>query len=105
MSCFSRYVHKYRRYLLKSRGYDFDTVVDHVAQVLGMNRADVLSSGRQPHKVRARSLLCFWASRELGMSMLQWSKRIKIFQPTASQSATRGERIAKENKLKLLKNK
>jgi len=29
-----------RRYLLKSGGYDFDTVVDRVAQVLGMNRAE-----------------------------------------------------------------
>ncbi len=45
-----------RRYLLKSRGYDFDTVVDRVAQVLGMNRAEVLSSGGQPNKVQARSL-------------------------------------------------
>ena len=94
-----------RKYLLKSGGHDFYTVVDRVAQVLGMNRAEVLSSGRQPHKVQARSLLCFWASRELGMSMVQLSKRLKISQPTASQSATRGEKIAKENKLKLLKNK
>ncbi len=70
-----------------------------------MNRAEVLSSGRQPHKVQARSLLCFWASRELGMSMVQLSKRLKISQPTVSQSVTRGENIAKENKLKLLKNK
>ncbi len=45
-----------RRYLLKSGGYDFDTLVDRVAQVLGMNRAEVLSSGRQPNKVQARSL-------------------------------------------------
>jgi len=94
-----------RKYLLKSGGYDFDTVVDRVAEVLGMNRAEVLSSGRQPHKVNARSLLCFWASRELGMSMVQLLKRLKISQPTASQSATRDEKIAKENKLKLLKNK
>jgi len=94
-----------RKYFLKSSGYDFDTVVDRVAKVLGINRSEVLSSGRQPHKVQARSLLCFWASRELGMSMVQLSKRLKISQPTASQSATRGEKIAKENKLKLLKNK
>jgi len=94
-----------RKYLLKSGGYDFDTVVDRIAKVLGINRSEVLSSGRQPHKVHARSLLCFWASRELGMSMVQLSKRLKISQPTASQSATRGEKIAKENKLKLLKNK
>jgi len=45
-----------RKYLLKAGGYDFDTVVDRVAQVLGINRSEVLSSGRQPHKVQARSL-------------------------------------------------
>ncbi|MBW2608073.1 MAG: hypothetical protein JRD05_10610 [Deltaproteobacteria bacterium] len=50
----------------------------------GINRVEVLISGR-----------------ELGMSMVQLSKRFKISQPTASQSATRGEKIAKENKLKL----
>jgi len=83
-----------RKYLLKSGGHDFYTVVDRVAKVLGINRSEVLSSGRQPHKVQARSLLCFWASRELGMSMVQLSKRLKISQPTASQSATRGEKIA-----------
>ena len=94
-----------RKYLLKSRGFNLDAVVDRVAEVLGINRAEVLSSGRQPHKVQARSLVCFWASRELGMSMVQLSKRLKISQPTTSQSVTRGEKIAKENKLKLLKNK
>jgi len=70
-----------------------------------MNRAEVLSSGRQPHKVQARSLVCFWASRELGMSMAQLSKRLTISQPTVSQPANRGEKIVKENKLKLLQNK
>ncbi|MBW2739135.1 MAG: hypothetical protein JRE64_09885 [Deltaproteobacteria bacterium] len=91
-----------RNYLLKARGYDFNTVVDRVAEVLGVNRTEVLSSGRQPHRVQARSLVCFWASRELGMSMVELSKRLKISQPTVSQSANRGEKIAKENKLNLL---
>jgi len=94
-----------RKYLLKAKGHNFDTVVDRVAKVLGMNRSEVLSSGRQPHKVKARSLLCFWASRKLGISMVQLSKRLKISPPTVSQSATRGEKIAKENNLKLLDNK
>ncbi len=91
-----------RKYLLKARGYNFDTVVDRVAQVLKINRTEVLSSGRQPYKVQARSLICFWASRELGMSVVQLSKRLKISQPTVSQSAARGEKIIIENKLKLL---
>ncbi|MBW1900025.1 MAG: hypothetical protein JRJ20_00155, partial [Deltaproteobacteria bacterium] len=46
------------------------------------------------HKVQARSLVCFWASRELGMSMAQLSKRLNISQLTASRSATRGEKMA-----------
>ena len=90
-----------RKYLLKDRGYDLDTVVDRVAEVLGINRAEALSPGRQPRRVQARSLVCFWATRELGMSMVELSKRLKISQPTVSQSANRGEKIATENRLNL----
>ncbi len=65
-----------------------------------------MSSGRQTHKVQARSLVvCFWTLKELGMSMVQLSKRLEISQPTVTQFATRGEKITKENKLKLLKSK
>jgi hypothetical protein len=39
------------------------------------------------------------------MGTVQLSKRLKISQPTASKSATSGEKNAKENKLKLLQNK
>ena len=98
-SCQDEYEQKH---LLKTRGYDFDAVVDRVATALGIDKGDALGSGRQPDRVKARSLLCFWASRELGMSMVELSKRLKISQPTASQSAKRGEKIAAENNLKLL---
>jgi len=91
-----------RKYLLQSMGFDFDAAVNRVAEVLGIEKAEVLSSGRQPHRVKARSLLCFWASRDLGMSMVELSKRLNISQPTASQSASRGEKIATEIGLKLL---
>jgi putative transposase len=98
-SCQDEYEQKY---LLKAKGYDFDAVVARVAEVLGIKKADVLSAGRQPIRVQARSLLCFWASRELGMTMVDLSKRLKISQPTVSQSATRGEKIARESNLRLL---
>ncbi len=98
-SCQQEYEQKY---LLKSRGFDFDAVVNRVADALGIDKAEVFSAGRQPHRVEARSSLCFWASRDLGMSMVELSKRLKISQPTASQSARRGEKIAKESGLKLL---
>jgi len=91
--------------LLEAKGYDFDTTIDRVAQVLGINRAEILTSGRQLHKVQARSLACLWASREPGMNMVRLSKRFKISQSAADQSATCGGKIVKENKLKLVENK
>ncbi len=52
--------------------------------------------------VKARSVLCYWAARELGISTLALSKRLGISQPTASQSVKRGEKIVKEKELKLM---
>ncbi len=98
-SCRDEYEQKY---LLKAKGYTFDTVVARVAEVLGMEKADVLSAGRQPLRVKARRLLCFWASRELGITMVDLAKRLKISPSTVSQSASRGEKIAKESNLRLL---
>ena len=99
LSCQDEYE---RTYLLKARGYDFTAVVDRVAAVLRIDKVDILSAGRQPTRVKARSLLCFWASRKLGMSMVDLSKRLKISQSTVSQSASRGEKIARERDLRLL---
>lgn len=98
-SCQDKYEHKY---LLKAKGYDFDTVVARVAEALGIEKADVLSAGRQPIRVKARRLLCFWASRELGMTMVDLSKHLKISPSTVSQSANHGEKIANESNLRLL---
>ena len=98
-SCQQEYEQKY---LLQSMGYDFDAVVNRVSEVLRIEKEEVLSAGRHPLRVKARSLLCFWASRDLGMSMVELSKRLNISQPTASQSATRGEKIASKSCFKLL---
>jgi hypothetical protein len=47
-------------------------------------------------------VLCYWAARELGISTLELSRKLGISQPTAGQSAKRGERIVKEKRLKLM---
>ncbi len=60
--------HFERRHQLKQKGYDLDRVASRVAEVLGLNPDEVFSKGRQDRKVKARSLFCFWASRELGIS-------------------------------------
>jgi len=43
-----------------------------------------------------RNLYCYWAVREVGYSMTEVGRKLRIRQPTVSISAKRGEQIAKE---------
>jgi len=57
-----------RRYRLRAMGYYFEKLVERVAELLTIEPREVMSSGKQPHRVRARSLLCYWAVTYLEMS-------------------------------------
>ena len=70
---------------------------------MDMEEAAVIRPGRYPDTVKARSVLCYWAARELGISTRELSKRLGISQPTASQSVRRGEKIVTAKGLKLVK--
>ena len=51
--------------------------------------------------VRARSLLCLWAVRELGMSMAAIARRLNLSTVAVSKSVARGAEIAKKEGLVL----
>jgi putative transposase len=84
------------------RGHDFDWLVGKVATLLSLDPEIVTRRGRYPDTVEARSVLCYWAARDLGISTLELAKRLGVSQPTASQSAKRGEKIVKEKGFKLM---
>jgi REP element-mobilizing transposase RayT len=86
-----------RRYALEAKGYDFDQVVQRVAQVLNMDVSDVLKRSKDPQTVKARGLLCFWANRELRMTTVEISHRLKVSQSAVSRASMRGEKIALQN--------
>ncbi len=90
-----------RRYALQAKGYDFDTVVAQVAKTLDMNVGIVLGRGKDPQTVKARSLLCYWANRELGMSTVELSHRLRISQSAVSRASLRGEEIAVQSNFRL----
>jgi putative transposase len=90
-----------RRYQLKTRGFDLDRVAERVAQVLGMPLEIVWERSRRPQVAVARSLLCYWASTELSMSMTDLARRLNLSQPAVSIAARRGEKIARENQYRL----
>jgi len=91
-----------RRYQLKTRGFDLEQVAERVAQVLDIPLEIVWEKSRRPQVAVARSLLCYWASKELGMSMTDLAKRLNLTQPAISIAARRGERIARENQYMLI---
>jgi predicted transcriptional regulator len=90
------------RYRLKARGIDFAQVVFRVAEVLKITPDQVTAYGKSPRTVQARSLLCFWAHRKLGMTTTAIARQLKISQPAASRSSKRGEQIGKEYRFELI---
>jgi len=67
-----------------------------VAKVLKLEPKEVCVAGKQPQHVQARSLLCFWAVREIGMTETALAKILQVTQPAIAQSVSRGERLAAE---------
>lgn len=86
---------------LKSQGMDVDKIASHVSRLMGLALEDVWAVGKQQHIVNARSLLCYWAVRELGVSMSSLSRRLGISLPAISKSVVRGKQIAEDNAFKL----
>ena len=91
-----------RKYALAAKGYDFDKAVKQVANVLNMRPSEVLAPGKEKQRVKARSLLCYWAARELGITMAELSRRLKISPPAITLSVRRGEKIAQDGNYTLL---
>jgi putative transposase len=92
-----------KQYTYRSRGMNLDKVAARVAEVLDVKVEDVWAKGRYRRIVEARSLLCYWAVRELGLSMSLLANRLGISIPSISDSVARGQKVAKEKGLMLIK--
>jgi len=91
-----------RHYELRRHGYDLDRIAERVAEIYGMEPREILSRGKQQRKVKARSLCCFWAVSELGMSLRELARRLEMSPPAVGFSVERGERIAHEGGYRLI---
>ena len=91
-----------RRYTLQAQGVDLDYVTGRIAQLLDMARRQVWLPGKYEQQVTARSLLCFWEVRELGLSMTSLAKRLGLSTAAVSKSVRRGAAIVEQNGYTLL---
>lgn len=90
-----------RRYRLKARGFDVKKVAERVAQVMEIDPDQVWTGGKQHKIVRARSLLCYWATKELGVSQVWLSRKLGISQAAVSLSVARGLQIVKRRQFQI----
>jgi len=87
--------------MLQAMGYNFERLAERVAQLFEMPIGEVLRRGRYVRTVPARSVLCFWANRELGISTVELARRLKIAQTTVTQSVARGEKVVAEKRFRM----
>jgi chromosomal replication initiation ATPase DnaA len=91
-----------QRYFLQMQGYDVDKIVERVAKLFELKPEEVLSSSKQPQRVKARSLLCYWTVKKLEVGGADLARRLQISQSAVSRAVARGEKIAAAMDLKLI---
>ncbi len=87
------------RYRLEAMEYDFDTIIERVSKIFKIEVKYILSPGKQSERVTARSILAYWAVRELGISGTNVGKRLHLSQSAVSRAVQRGEQLVSEHQL------
>jgi hypothetical protein len=85
-----------RHQRLRTQGQDLDWLLRRVAAINGLPVAALEIPGKEPARVQARSLLCYWAVRELGLPGTAVAARLSLTQSAVSRAVRRGERLTEE---------
>jgi len=91
-----------KKYYLQARGFGLTDVAVRVAGVLGVDQEKIWAAGKHREIVQARSLLCYWAVRELGITMVSLARRLDQSVTAVGKAVIRGEKLARENNYLLL---
>ena len=90
-----------RRCRLEAEGFDIEKVIERAAEIRGLTAEQIRTAGKEPWRVQARSLACYWAVRELGMTTVAVSKVLGICPTAVTKAVSRGELFAKSRKIGL----
>ena len=85
-----------KKYELKSLGVNFDSVLEKVSSLFGLEKDYILERGRQADRVRARDLVCYWSVKELGIPMARLAKQFGSTPVAVGYAVRRGEKMARE---------
>ena len=91
-----------RQQIMKVRGIDLDKIADRVAELTGVKSDDIWRRTKKQPIVDARSIFCYWAVEELGMTMASLGRKLNLSIPAISKSVTRGRDICEANGFNLV---
>jgi REP element-mobilizing transposase RayT len=81
---------------LRRRGYDLDRIAERVSEICYIDREEIFARSRRERRVQAKSLFCFWAVRELGVSLTDVARRLGMSPAGVGYAVQRGEVMARE---------
>ena len=90
-----------RKRTIRSRGITLNHLLDIVSAITEVPEAEIMETGKARPRVQARSLLCYWAVRELDMSMTELARETGLSVPAIYMSVQRGAKIVSENNYSL----
>jgi len=79
----------------QTQGYDLNKIAERISTLLGCSLDDIWNKGKYQQRVKARSLLCYWANHYPGTSQTQ---------PAVSMAVKHGEEIVKQKNYTLRDN-
>jgi hypothetical protein len=90
-----------RRTRLERSGWNLDRLMEHIARMCQLTVDELRGPRKARRQGEARSIACYWAVRELGVSATDVARWLQVSQPTVSRGVTRGERAAASRGLHL----
>ena len=85
-----------RCYAFQANGVNLESLAERVAEIFDIASSELWIPGKHRWRVRAKSVLCYWAVRDLEVSMSELSRRMSISVMAISNAVQRGEKIVKE---------
>jgi putative transposase len=86
-----------RKYRLKAEGYDLKKLINRIAEITGVSSTQILDNQRDKKRTDARSILCFWAKEELGITQRQLALVLNLTPPAISHAVRRGRVLVESN--------
>ena len=85
------------KYSLKAKGYNLDKLINRVSELIGLTPEQITDGIRDAKRTEARSILCYWATKKLGITQSQLALKLNRSQSAIVYAVRRGKEIVNSN--------